>query len=293
MVHRIRWNMGRLLLGLLALSCVACAGQATVTTTPTASVTAIPLAPLAGCAPGGRLCAPTIVLVNTAGQMRLADRLPDQPQPATSFPLGLPQPDAEIFINGNPINLLVTLANPTNVAETVQAVELRLVHFTPQHQTIFDAFAACDTRTFTVTRGVQENGTCHLGDDPTATYGYPVALAGKLADGSIIPLQLALTTEGQQATGPVILAPYAYAGATALLDIAIAPQRAGTYQFQVGVMVLGDQLRFFDPIISALAVTPDQVVRYWSADNCTLPGVSNQVPATGAYLCPGPVPTGS
>src|SRR6185437_6574135 len=112
MVHRIRWGAVWVMMGLLALTCVACAGQATATATPPPTPTAIPLAPLMGCAPGGRLCAPTIALVNTAGQMRLANRLPDQPQTAANFPLGMPQPDAEIFINGNPINLLVTLAKP-------------------------------------------------------------------------------------------------------------------------------------------------------------------------------------
>ncbi len=292
MIGRIRWGVGWLLCGVFALACMGCGNRAVASAppSPTPSPTALPLPPLVECAPDGMICAPAIARLNSAWQMQMPRQLPDVPQPAADFPLTMPQASNEIFISGNPINLLVTLANPTSTPETLQAVELRLVHFAPQAPTIPDAVAACDTRVFSKATGIVTDGACNLSDDPPITYGYPVKLMGNLPDGLVIPLQLGMTSEAQQSAGPVVITPYAPYGATTLLDIAISPQRAGIYQFQVGVMVQGDQLHFFAPIIAALAVLPEQVIRFWSADNCKLPEESGQVPPMGNYLCPGPVP---
>ncbi len=291
MVRRYWHGIIRLLaFSVVAFLLVGCgAASAAGSAPPTVEPVATPLLPPECLGPQASVCAAALTVLDAAGQTQLPDNLAYQPLPAHNFTFGPPAAGNALFISGNPINLLVTVANPTNAPLTVDDVWLRVVGFTPFTGTIPNAFAACDMRAYT-TRGVQPLGTCALGDDPPATYGYPVALAGAITPGMVIPLQLAYTAEGHLATGTISIAPYQTSGGnTTQLAIAIAPQRAGTYQFQVGILVHGGVPQYFAPVLAALAVNPSDIQTYWSADNCPAFARQGQLPATGAYLCPGPV----
>jgi hypothetical protein len=260
------------------------------------AATAQPLAIPAACANATTLCPLALSLVNPLGQVQINGQLALRPQSATSFPFGAVPAAQQIFVSGNDINIALALLNPTNAPETITSVELRVVSFTPFNGSIANAFAACDLRAYA-------NGTakppanvaghdCSLSTSPSSTYGFPVALSAKVANGIVIPLDSGSTNQGQLTSSPIIIAPYATSnGKTTLLNIAIAPNLSGTYVFQVGVAIRGHALTFFDTTLSALAVTQDAIDHYWSAENCAIPGNREQVPTSGAYLCPGPVAT--
>jgi hypothetical protein len=275
---------------------VAAAPKTTATVHAAATATPQPLAIPAACAGQTTLCPLAISLVNQQGQVRMANNLSLRPQPETNFAFGTVPAGQSVYISGNDVNLVIALLNPTNASETLTTVELRLVSFTPFNGTIANAFAACDQRVYangTAKAPTKVAGTdCSLTTSPATTYGFPVTLSDKLTDGMVIPLDGGATPQGQLTSSSVTVAPYATSnGATTLLDIAITPNRSGTYVFQVGVAVKGHPLTFFDTTLSAFAVTQDAVDRYWSAENCTIPGNRAQVPSSGAYLCPGPVAT--
>jgi hypothetical protein len=281
---------GMLALSMALLALTACGTASAAHMTPTVVPVATPLLPAQCLAQQTDVCIATLTLLDRAGQTRLPNNLTYQPQPASKFSFGPPSAGNALFITGNDINILVTLVNPTNTLETVDNVLLRLVGFTPFNGAIANAFAACDMRAYSA-KGVQPLGTCNLGDDPPATYGYPVELATTVTPGAVIPLQLAVTPEGRQSTGPVTIAPFQTSGgSTTMLDIDIAPHVAGTYTFQVGMLIHDGEPRYFTPTLAALAVTPANIQTFWSADNCRAFANQGQIPATGAYLCPGPVP---
>jgi hypothetical protein len=280
---------GICVLTLLLLGCGSSAASVAAAPTPTTVPIASPTLP-AACFAQTTLCAQTIILLDKPGQQRLPDTLGSQPQPSSAFTFGPPPANNAIFISGNAINILLSLVNPTSSAITVDSLMLRVAGFTPFGGTIANAFAACDERTYSATAGVRAGGRCDSGDYPDFTYGYPVTLSTSVTVGAIIPLQAGTTSEGMAGSGPVVVAPFQTSnGSDTLVDVAITPQVAGTYQFQVGVKAHDDIARYFAPTQTALAVTPGQIQQFWSATNCTLDSNRGQVPATGTYLCPGPV----
>lgn len=276
----------------LALLLLGCGSNTTTGATTAPSVTVsntLPALPVT-CLAQTTLCAQTIALINKPGQARLPDAWGYQPRPSSAFTFGPPAANSALFISGNAINILLSFVNPTSAPLTLDNMLLRVVGFTPFSGTIANAFAACDERTFSASDGVQSGGTCEIGDDPSATYGYPVTLSTTVKVNTIIPLEVGSTAEGEIGSDPVAVAPFqASDGSVTLVDVAITPQVAGTYQFQVGVKVHDATASYFPSLLTALAVTPDQIQQFWSATNCTLSANRNQVPATGSYLCPGPV----
>ena len=266
--------------------------------TPTTTHIPAPPAPLPiACAGQAALCPLAISLLNEQGQVQLTGNLGSQPQADSAFPFGKINPTQQLFVTGNDVNILLTLVNPTDATETITSVELRVVTFTPFTGTIANAFAACDMRAYAngtakPPTDVKPGNDCTFNTSPSITYGYPVSLSPTVTSGIVVPLTLGITNQGQQVTGPAIIPAYQKSnGQTTLLDVAIAPNLSGTYVFQVGVAIKGHPLTFFDTTLTALAVTQDAIDHYWSAENCTIPDNSWQVPTTGAYLCPGPVAT--
>jgi hypothetical protein len=268
-------------------------GSSTPAVAARPSPTTVPIAspPLPSvCLDQTTLCAQAITLIDTPGQARLPDSWGSQPRPSSAFPFGPPPANTAIFISGNAINIQIALVNPTANTITVDNLVLRVVGFTPFGSSIPNAFAACDKRTFSSASGVVPGGACDVGEYPNATYGYPVTLSTIVKVGAIIPLQTSIIPEGMAGLGPVVVAPFqASNGSVTLVSVAITPQVSGTYQFQVGVKAHDDIARYFAPIQTALAVSPDQIQQFWSAPNCMLSANRSQVPTTGTYLCPGPV----
>ena len=281
---------GMLLFVLLGAAC-ANAPLATTPPSPTPTTHAPIETPLpATCPTQTNPCLISMQMQNDAGQQRLPDTLTAQPLAATNFPFGSPLPKNQLFISGNAVNIILVLANPTASTEVVTSVELRIVKFVAFTGAIPNAFAGCDMRTYSVAGGINGHGACETTVAPVDTFGFPVALATHIQDGTTIPLQMSLTADGQATAGPLTIAPYqTNQGSTTSLDLAISPQVSGTYQFQVGLSLQNENLQYFDPVMTALAVTPDAISTYWSADNCTLPNNSSQVPSAGLFLCPGPV----
>jgi len=250
----------------------------------------------AACAVATTLCPLDISLLNQQGQVALSGPLSQRPQPDTNFPFGSFTSAQQIFISGNDVNIVLAVLNPTNAPETITSVELRVVSFMPFAGTIPNAFAACDLRAYA--NGTAQPPThvpghdCNFNASPSITYGFPVSLSTTVTNGAIIPLNSDITNQGQRTSNAITVPPYTTSnGATTLLNVDIAPNRSGTYVFQVGVAVKGHPLTFFTTTLSALAITPDAVDTYWSAENCSIPGIRDQVPTSGAYLCPGPVAT--
>ncbi|MBA3825726.1 MAG: hypothetical protein H0X24_17740 [Ktedonobacterales bacterium] len=296
----------RVIIGLVAIIVVATVAISAIlpvaaapraTTTPTkVAATATPLTLPTECATATTLCPLAITLVNQLGQMQLSNQMAQKPQADTAFAFGTVTTAKQIFVSGNDVNIVLALLNPTNTPEIITTVELRVVSFTPFYGSIPNAFAACDLRAFA--NGTAKPPTkvaghdCNLNTSPSITHGFPVSLSTKVSNGIVIPLDSGVTNQGQLTSSPIVVPPYATSnGATSLLNVAITPNLSGTYVFQVGVAIRGHALTFFDTTLSALAVTQEAINRYWSAENCSMPDNRWQVPASGAYLCPGPVAT--
>lgn len=240
-----------------------------------------------------KLCLVNMRLVNVLGLTRLPDTLGNQPLASARFPFGTPLPKDQLFISGNDVHIILDLANLTNAPTTVASVELRVVNFAPFTDTVANAFAACDGRVYSASGGIKGRGACQFTVIPALTYGFPVSLPAIIKGGITIPLQLSSTTLGQAGPGPATIAPFqTNQGTTTALDVDIVANRSGTYQFQVGVGLQDGELGYFAPVMTALALTPDAIGTYWSTANCVLPNNSSQVPATGRFLCPGPLSTG-